>query len=293
MIGSFGKGLLGGVAGALTVEGLSRIAGSVRAIVAEGAGLVDTASKLALTTTALQELRFAATQGGASIEDMEKALGVFTKGIGEATQKQGDLYKVLTANDVAIRDQSGKVRAAKDLLKDYADLIKNAGSEQERARLTTIAFGRSGADLANVFRDGAEGIDETASAAHRLGVVMDDKMLQQIADLDDRWDAFATTLENRSKIAILGTVTWLDDIAGGIQRVGAAMDQFRKEQAGEQLSPGAMIGDFAGNPKAAAEALAKSRLAAGLKGGSSSWAGRDEWLGVVKETKRPPPPPPP
>jgi len=283
----FGAGLVGGA----LMGALQQLPQIFRSIVAEGAGLVDTANKLGMTTESIQELHFSARQGGASIEDMDKSLQIFVKSLGEASQGSGELLKVLTANGVALRDQAGNIRPVKDLLKDYADLIKRAGSEQERARLTTIAFGRSGSDLANVFRDGAAGIDETASAAHRLGAVIDDKMLQQIADIDDRWDAFATTLATRSKTAILETVTWIDDLAGSIQRVGAQMDAFRKEQAGEQLSPGAMIGDFAGNPKAAAEALAKSRMAAGLAGSPTSWAGRDEWLGVAKETKLPPKPP--
>ncbi|HEV7284315.1 MAG TPA: hypothetical protein VGN75_05620, partial [Kaistia sp.] len=170
-------GFLGGLAGGAVMQMLDQIPTAVRSIVASGAGLVDTANKVGLTTTALQELHFAANQGGASLEDMDKALGVFAKNLGQASQGQGELLKILQANNVALRDQGGQIRPASDLIRDYAELIRRAGSEQERARITTVAFGRSGADLANVFRDGASGIEQAASAARRLGTVIDDATL--------------------------------------------------------------------------------------------------------------------
>lgn len=288
--GALSSFVVGAAGGALASIGIEKIASAIRSVVAEGAGLVDTANKVGMTTESLQELHLAATQGGASIEQMDKALGFFGKSIGEAAQGGGELAKVLEANGVAIRDGNGHVRSAIDLLKDYADLIKRAGSEQERARLTAIAFGRSGDDLANVFRDGAAGIDAAASAAHRLGAVIDDATLQKIAALDDRWDAFATTLATRTKSAILETVSWLDTLGGELQSLGTKLDQFQQEQAGKALSPGAQVGDLVGRPNdpmAAAKAGAAAQLRAGLAAGSPSWTGRADWFGTAKTTVLP------
>ncbi|SHF05600.1 phage tail tape measure protein, lambda family [Kaistia soli DSM 19436] len=216
---NFGKGFLVGAAGAVGVGALSDIPGAIREIVAEGAGLVDTANKVGLTTTALQELHFAATQGGASVDDMDKALGFFTKTVGASIDGSGELGTILRENNIAIRDQGGRVRSTADLLRDYADIIKNARSEQERARLTTVAFGRSGADLANVFRDGAAGIDASTAAYKELGGAIGDDTLQQIAAIDDQWDQFTTMLETRTRRAILETVAAMDDLSKGRSRV--------------------------------------------------------------------------
>jgi len=286
MAKSLAAGFVGGLAGGAFMQAVEQIPAAVRAIVASGAGLVDTAAKVGMTTTALQELHFAANQGGASIEDMDTALGVFAKNVGAASQGQGELLRVLQANNVALRDQAGQVRPASDLVRDYADIIRRAASEQERARLTSIAFGRSGADLANVFRDGSAGIDQAANAVHRLGAVIDDATLQRVAELDDRWEAFAITMESRVKSAVLNSVTWLDRQLTKVQQVGAAMDQFRKEQAGEALSPGAMIGAAAGDPKAGA----KAAIMSGMNNGDSfQWGGADSWLGVEGNSNLPPP----
>lgn len=223
---SFGKGFLVGAAGAIGVGTLTELPGAIRKIVGEAAGLVDVANKVGLTTTALQEFHFAATQGGASVEDFDKALGVFAKNIGAALDGTGDLGKVLEQNGIALRDQNGKVRSTSDLLKAYADVIQNAGSEQERARLVTIAFGRAGSDLANVFRDGSVSINAAAAAFRKLGGGFDEATLKQIADLDDRWDAFATTMDFRVKTSVLNVVAALDRLQNGNGSLSSRLADF-------------------------------------------------------------------
>ena len=215
----FVKGFAFGAVGAVGLGVLSELPGTIRRIVGDAAGLVDVSQKLGLTTTAVQELHFAATQGGSSVEDMDKALGFFTKSVGEALDGTSELAKVLTANNIALRDTAGRVRDPLAILRDYANVIRDARSEQERARLTTLAFGKSGADLANVFRDGAGGIDAASAALAKMGGVLSDDLLQQIAAVDDRWDAFATNLETRVNRAILDTVAAMDDLAAGRSRV--------------------------------------------------------------------------
>ncbi|MBN8997834.1 MAG: hypothetical protein J0H54_00175, partial [Rhizobiales bacterium] len=156
-----------------------------------------------ITTDALQELHFAATQGGASIEDFDKSLLYFVKQLGQASAGAGDLYKVLQANGIALRDANGNIRPVVDILKDYADLLGRAGSEQERAALSAMAFGRAGADMANVFRNGSSDIGAAADELHRLNGVIDAATLQRIADIDDRFDALATTLGTNFKSNVL------------------------------------------------------------------------------------------
>jgi hypothetical protein len=286
IFGSFGKGLIAGAASAVTITALTQIAEKVRAIVAEGAGLVDTANKVGMTTESLQELHFAATQGGASIDQMDTALSFFAKSLGEASQGSGDLYKVLKANNVSLRDQDGAMRPVIDLVRDYANLIKNASSEQERARLTTLAFGRSGGDLANVFRDGAAGIDQTTDALVKMGGVIDDATLQKIASIDDRWDAFATTLDTHVKGAVLETVARLDTLAGKLQALGKGLSDFEFGRGTAAQQNGALAGAMI-DPQAGA----KEQLRQGLQGGSSfDWSGKDSWLGAAGPTTKLPPP---
>ncbi|HEV7284389.1 MAG TPA: hypothetical protein VGN75_05990, partial [Kaistia sp.] len=77
----------------------------------------------------------------------------------------------------------------------------------------------------------------------------------------------------------------LDDLVDRIQKVGGAMDQFRKEQAGEAMSPGAMIGAAAGDPKAGA----KAAILSGMNNRDSfRWNGAEDWLGAEKPTTLPP-----
>lgn len=276
-----GTGLVGGLVGGAGLQLIEELPQKVREIVKEGAGLVDTANKVGVTTDSLQELHFAATQGGASVDDMDKALGFFAKSLGEASQGSGELYNTLKINNVALRDQAGNVRPTNDLIRDYADLIKNARSEQERARITTIAFGRSGADLANVFRDGSSGIDQSADAFDRLGAKIDATTLQKIADIDDRWDAFAATLDGHVKSAVLNSVTWLDDLLGKLQDVGRGLDDFAAGRGTQAQQNGALAGAMI-DPQAGAKLLLQQQL---RRGQSFKWYGDENWLGAAKPTK--------
>lgn len=218
------SGFLGGSVGGAGMQLLQQLPKAVRAVVAEGAGLVDMAAKLGVTTDALQELHFVATQGGASIADFDKSLQVFVKQLGLASAGSGELFKVLEANGVALRDQQGNMRPVLALLTDYAELLRRASSEQERAALSAIAFGRGGADLANVFRDGAAGVNEAVDAFHELGGAISQSLLKRVADIDDRFDAFSTTIGVTFRSEVLKSVVAVDDLINRMEELNKQND---------------------------------------------------------------------
>lgn len=218
-IGAFKTAAIAGL-GTLGIGlGLGQIASSVRSVVAEAAGLVDTADKIGVTTTALQELRFAGKQAGVEIGTLDNALAFFSKTIGDASRGGGELHDILEANGIAIRDQAGNVRPLNDLFLDYADLVARAGSAQERNLLVTKAFGRSADEMGNMFQDGAKGVRAATDEVNRLGGVIEDGKLRRIAEIDDQWDAFATTLDTKVKSAVLDAVTYLTDLDAHIRAV--------------------------------------------------------------------------
>lgn len=253
-IGAFKTAAIAGL-GTLGIGlGLGQIASSVRSVVAEAAGLVDTADKIGLTTTALQELRFAGKQAGVEIGTLDNALAFFSKTVGDASRGGGELHDILEANGIAIRDQAGNVRPLNDLFLDYADLVARAGSAQERNLLVTKAFGRSADEMGNMFQDGAKGVRAATDEVNRLGGVIDDAKLRRIAELDDRWDAFATTMGVKVKGAVLDVVTWLTDLDARIRKVdGSDNLENLKRQAEDLEETLARIRNAARRPELADE----------------------------------------
>jgi hypothetical protein len=83
-----------------------------------------TADKLGITTSALQEYRFAASQSGVETKTLDMALQRFTRRVGEAAQEKGELKDTLKQYNIAVRDSKGQTRVTVDVLKDLADVIK-------------------------------------------------------------------------------------------------------------------------------------------------------------------------
>lgn len=209
------RGIFGasGLLGLAALGGITAVGGALRDVVADAAKLVDVADKLGVTTTQLQELHFAADQTGVDIAGMNAALSFFARQVGIASTGTGDLYDLLKANNVALRDQQGHMRPLIELFRDYADLVKNAKSDTDRNVLATRGFGRANDDLINTLREGRKGLQDFADEAKRAGAILgDEDQLRRIADLDDRWAKFARTMETQVKSAILGVVDALGRI---------------------------------------------------------------------------------
>lgn len=218
--------------------------GGIKSAVDEAGKLVDTADKIGITTKALQELSFAGSQTGVDFGEMSGALSFFNKQVGEASRGGGDLLEILKANGVAIRDQAGNIRPVTELLGEYADLVQNAGSAQERTTLITKAFGKSSDELINTFARGKAGLAEFADEANRTGQVIEDGLLRRAEEIGDRWDAFTNRLSVGFKSFVLtvvdGVATTIDSLAemqrraAGISIAGAAGASIGVSEAGPQ-----------------------------------------------------------
>ncbi|RWO61117.1 hypothetical protein [Mesorhizobium sp.] len=201
--------------------------------------LVDTADRIGLSTTALQELSFGFAQAGVEQSEFETGMEQFSKRIGEAATKGGRLADILKANGIAIRDSNGQIRSSEQLLGSYAELIRNATSEQEKMLLVTEAFGRGGGAMLVGLNDGAQGILNMRKAAEDAGGVIDEQLLRRAEEMGDRWDAAWRRFTVSSQSAILTAVEGLDTLNG-------RMVEFLKNRQAAEM--GSMAGSLVGKP---------------------------------------------
>lgn len=158
------------LAGALAVRQFTQF---TRAALDAGSQIATTASKVGVGVEALQELRFAAEQVNVAQTALDMGLQRFSRRIGEVAQGTGELKAVAEQYDVQLRDTAtGAMRANVDILKDFANVIQGAGSEQEKLRIAFKLFDSEGAALVNVFRDGSEGLERYMAQARAFGAVM-------------------------------------------------------------------------------------------------------------------------
>jgi hypothetical protein len=193
------------------------LVGFVKDTLDAAAAISDTAKRIGVTTDQLQELRVAGEHARVSFSDVDQALEHFAKSIGDAAAGSGEFLPVLEAHGIALRDVNGALRPVNDLLNDYADVLKNAGSEQERLSLASRAFGEGNVRFAAAVRDGSVALNEQRQAAHNAGRVIKEELIDRGKDLSTRWGEFTGTLTSAFQTFVLsvadGTATVMQKIA--------------------------------------------------------------------------------
>ena len=175
-------------AGGVAVSAINSLRTMSKAAVDLAGNLGEEAAALGISTTALQEYRYAATQVNLSNEDMDNLFQQLTRRTGDAAngvKESADAFKRL---GIDIRDSAGNVRNAADLMPEIASALAKIPSEAERAAITVDLFGRSGQKAAALLAGGAQGIDQYRMAAHELGIVLSE---EEIANADKVADKIA------------------------------------------------------------------------------------------------------
>tara|TARA_R110000751_G_scaffold146094_9_gene250021 strand:+ start:22193 stop:24004 length:1812 start_codon:yes stop_codon:yes gene_type:complete len=203
----------------LAAVGFAGAARGMRSVISEASEMAKVADKVGVTTDELQRMQFGFGQAGVAVSDLERNLEQWSKRVSEAAFYGGKLADILEANNIPLRDVNGNMRSSVDLLRDYANLVKNAGSSQEQMTLATEGFGRSGSDMILALRDGAAGMEELMSRADEAGGVLENSLLRRAEELDDRFDKLSRTIELRAKVAIL---EFADESVAALDMVAAA-----------------------------------------------------------------------
>ena len=190
---------------------IGKITAEIKSAVSESSKLAKVADKVGVTTDELQRLRYGFALTGVEAGTTDTALQRFSRRIGEAANGSGVLHDILKANGVELRDVTGKMKTQSQLLGEYADLIKNASSEQERLLLSFKAFDREGAGLVLALKNGSEGVRDLMKAADEAGGVIEEGLLRKAEQIDDEFAALWRTFETGAKRATLNAASFLSD----------------------------------------------------------------------------------
>lgn len=174
--------LLGFVAAAAASGAVARMVSDVAQL---GDQVAKTAERIGVSTTGLQELRFAAQQSGVAAATLDNSLRTLTIGAAEAALGTGAARDAFARMGVSVRDANGNVRPTEALLGDVADAMQGVTDPSERLRLATQLFGEEGTALISTLKDGRAGLNAYGKEARRLGGVMDDQLTARSTALVD------------------------------------------------------------------------------------------------------------
>ena len=109
------------------------------------------------------------SEAGSSAETVSVAFAKFNKLLGEATAGEAEAVKLFARLGIATTDAAGNARTTEASFRDVADKIAQTGSVADKTAIATKAFGKSGAELIPIFKDGAAGVDALVVQAPRDG----------------------------------------------------------------------------------------------------------------------------
>jgi hypothetical protein len=241
-IGAFAKAFIAGAVGA-AVAGLGTAA---RGAVRNMADLADQADRIGLNVETFQGLRQGLQLSGVAANEAGGALENFAQRLGDAAAGQGDLYRVLSQSGIAIRNQAGELRDTADVLRDFADLVQSAATPAERMALVTDAFGKGGKAMVLAMSEGSAGIDAMIEKAREAGVVIDEHMIRQAAELDDQFDLVAAQIEIAFQRGVISAAEFFGFIESRSLQFFGTMDNYRAilEEFGSADTAAAIAGGW-------------------------------------------------
>lgn len=159
------------VGGLVTAAGLATFS-LVRGFAAAGDSAQKAAQKIGIGVEALQELRYAGELANVEQEELDAALVRLARNVGLAARGQRSALKPFERLGISIHDQNGNLRTTADLLPEIADKFGRLDDEQKRVVLSQDLFGKAGANLIPLLREGSAGLKRSAEEARRFGIVL-------------------------------------------------------------------------------------------------------------------------
>jgi hypothetical protein len=210
---AFGK--MGAAAAAL-LPALSAAAlvSSIKRVTASMDDIGKTADQIGITTDALQELRTVAESSGVTQEELDKSIEKLGKGLAEAAMGIGTAKYALEALNLSADDLMAL--GLEDALGAIADEVNKIEDPMQKTALATQLFGRSGAPMLNLLREGADGMAEMRKEARKLGVVIDEDLIRNAEAAQDQLDLMSRVIGAQLSSALINLAPLLVSAATGI-----------------------------------------------------------------------------
>ena len=218
LIAGVGAGLsaVGGAAKTAAIA-VTAVTGAFGAMVAVNVSNIDRLGKVAKTTgfaaETLQKFQFAAEQSGITSDNAALALRRFARRLGEAQKNTGELLPALKKLGIDTRDSAGNLKSAEQVLFEFADGISKTENASAKLSLAFKAFDSEGAELVNVLRNGADGLNEFFNEADRLGFVLSTSAIQGVEDFNDSFGKLKTTVTGLSRQFTAALAPVMEDLS--------------------------------------------------------------------------------
>lgn len=205
-IGIFGTAFAGGLFGGFAAGFVGNFKRSMDSVVKEVASIADVADRVQIGIEALQGLQHGFQLAGFSTDEFNAALTRFTRRVGEAVNGGGPLQTTLERYGISVRRVNGEMKTQMEMLREVAEVIRKAGTDQEKLAIAQAAFGDVGRRMVNALKGGADGIDNMIDAARDAGVVLDEELVRKAEEIDRKFAELSARAAAFSRRLVVGLV---------------------------------------------------------------------------------------
>ncbi|MDY6980539.1 MAG: hypothetical protein SV201_11705 [Pseudomonadota bacterium] len=209
--------LLRGALAALPVAILGHLA--QRALDSADA-LAKSADAADISTTALQELRFAAEQSGVEINQLDDGVRRFTRRLGLAADGTGPAVQAFEALNVGVLDANGQLRNTEVILDETIAKLAAMDNQARRSALASQLFGDdAGPKLSLLLAQGTDSIEEMRKQAHELGLVLDEDAVRAAERAGDQIDILKQKIGTQFTATVIDNAEAIEDMTDALIRL--------------------------------------------------------------------------
>jgi hypothetical protein len=204
--------------------------GAIQNVVQSLDDIGKTADQIGITTDALQELRTVAESAGVSQSALDASIEKLGKGLAEASMGIGTAKTALEQLNLSA---DGLMALGLDgAMAKIADEINKVPNPMERTALAMQLFGRSGAPMLNLLREGSDGMAKMREDARALGVVVDEDLIRSAEDAQTQLDLMSRVISAQLASALIDLAPLLvgsaTAVASFVKNIVVAIDAMRE-----------------------------------------------------------------
>ncbi len=287
----FAKAAGAAMSKAMLATGIGAIVAGVGAAVAAvqqftdmGAGIDDVAKRTGASAEGLSQLKYAAEQSGAGLEDVEKGMRKLGDVTTSAANGGKSAQKALDAVGLSAETLAGM--SVEDQMLAVAEGISRIQDPGAKAAAAMDLLGKSGASLLPMMEDGAAGIQAMMQEADQLGLTVTGPQAEAAAAMDDAWAKLSSTFTITSKVigsALVPVLTKAMNFAAAmvpvVMQLASALGQMLVTAAENAYAAmGSMLSGFAPVMAAAQETF--GAIIDALTSGDVALAAKVFWLAI-------------
>lgn len=169
----------------------------------------DLSKATGLSAETISGFGYAAKLSGSDVDSLATGLKKLSSAAYDAAKGAKAPTELFQTLGVRVRDTSGALRPAEELLLDVADAFAGLEDGVEKSALATDLFGRSGTALIPLLNEGRAGIKGMVDEGERFGVVISGKTAAAADEFNDsltRLGALASGFANNLATELLPTL---------------------------------------------------------------------------------------